>query len=95
MKYDFNETESVGRHLRQEGSDDESLHDLAVIHHLLALKLKKQSKKLSTKFQSDWIEKSTCLAASCRLDGHMCGPGHCRENLGEQHCQLAKLFGKA
>ena len=82
-----------------EKSDDESLHDLAVIHHLLVLKGKKQSENLPTEpsernLASDWMKTSTCLATSCGLEGHVCGTGHCLETLTEQRCNLAKLFGR-
>ena len=54
-------------------SDDESLHDLAMIHHLLALKVKKQSEKTPTElslernFPSIWMRTGECLVASCGL----------------------------
>ena len=54
-------------------NDDESLHDLAMIHHLLALKVKKQSEKTPTElsdernFPSIWMRTGECLVASCGL----------------------------
>ena len=80
-----------------EESDDESLHDLAMIHHLLFLNVKKQSEKTTKEpsegnFSSDWMKTSECLAASCGLEGHVCETGHCLETLAEQHCQLTRLF---
>ena len=57
-----------------EESDDESLHDLARIHHLLALKVKKQSENTPTEpsegnFPSEWMKSGNCLAASCGWKG--------------------------
>ena len=40
------------------------------------------------------MKTGTWLAASCGLVGHVCGVGHCLETLAEQHCQLAKLYGR-
>ena len=50
--------------------DDASLHDLARIHHLLALKVTKQNGRLSTEpsegsSSSNWLRQGTCLASSC------------------------------
>ena len=28
------------------------------------------------------------------MEGHVCGNGHCLKTLSEQHCQLAKLYGR-
>ena len=49
-----------------EESDNGSLQDLAVIHHLLNLEVEKHGKKLPTeplqgKLLSDWMEKTTCV----------------------------------
>ena len=57
------------RGYRARRGDDESLHDLVVFHHLVALKRMTQSEKLPTEpsegnFSSDWMEKGLCLAAS-------------------------------
>ena len=40
------------------------------------------------------MKTGTCLEASCGLEGHVCGVGHCLETLAEQYCQLARLFGR-
>ena len=81
-----------------EGIDDESLHDLAMIHQLLALKLKRQEDKQPTEpsewnSPSDWKKEGTCLASSWGMEGHVCGNGHCLKLLNEHHRQLAKWFG--
>ena len=44
------------------------MHDLAMIHHLLSLKVKKQGDKTPTEptegnFPSGWMKTGTCLAA--------------------------------
>ena len=44
--------------------------------------------------QSDWMKKHTCIASSCGMEGHVRGTGHCLNTLSEQHCQLAKLYGR-
>ena len=67
--------------------------------HLLPLKVKKQSEETPTKpseviFPNDWMETGTCLAASCELEVHVCGTGHCFESLAEKQYQLARLFGR-
>ena len=77
--------------------NDGSLHDLAVIHHLLALKIKKQDDRRRTgpfegSFPSDWMNEGTCIASSC--EGNVCENGHCLKTLSEQHRQLAKLYGR-
>ena len=82
-----------------EENDDESLHDLAVTYHLLALKITRQDDKQPTEASegnspSDWMKESACLASSCGNEGHVCGNGHCLKTLGEQHRQLAKLYGR-
>ena len=77
--------------------DDGSLHNLALIHRLLALKIMKQddrppmepSKRNSP---SDWTKKGTCLASGCGMEEHVGGIDHCLHKLSEQHCQLAKLY---
>ena len=76
--------------------DDASLHDLAMIHHLLALKITKQNGNSSTEpFEGipsgDWLKQGTCLALSSGMDGHACNSGHCLITLSEQHRQLAQL----
>ena len=43
---------------------------------------------------SDWLRQGACLASSCRLDGHVCGMGHCLNTLSEQHRQLAQTYGR-
>ena len=40
------------------------------------------------------MKTGTCLAVSGGLVGHVCGVGHWLETLAEQHCQLAKLYGR-
>ena len=49
--------------------DDASLHDLAMIHHMLALKTTKQNGRPSTEpsggsSSSNWLRQGTCLASS-------------------------------
>ena len=61
---------------------DGSLHDLAVMHHLLALKIVKQDGRPTTEFSEghspvDWMKQSTCLASSCGMERNVCGTGHC------------------
>ena len=82
-----------------EENDDESLHDLAIIHHLLALKITRLDDKQPTELSegnspSDWMKEGACLASRCRMEGHVCGNSHCLKTLSEQHCQLAKLYGR-
>ena len=53
--------------------DDASLHDLAMIHHLLALKITKQKGNSSLepsegKPSGDWLRQGTCLALSSGMD---------------------------
>ena len=79
--------------------DDASLHDLAIIHHLLALKVTKQNGRPSTEpsegsSSSDWLRQGKCLASSCRMEGNVCGTGPCLNTLSEQHRQLAQLYGR-
>ena len=75
--------------------DDASLHDLAVIHHLLALKVAKKNGRSATESAegsspSNWLKQDTCIATSCGMEGHVCGTGHCLNTLSEQHRQLAE-----
>ena len=79
--------------------DDASLHDLAMIHHQLALKITKQKGNSSTEpsegnHSNDWLKQGTCLALSSGMDGHACNSGHCLITLSEQHRQLAQLYGR-
>ena len=79
--------------------DDASLHDLAVIHHLLAMKVAKTNGKPAMESSeggspSNWLKQGACLASSCGMEGHVCGRGHCLNTLSEQHSQLAKLYGR-
>ena len=79
--------------------DDANLHDLAMIHHLLALRITKQKNNSSTEPSegnpsSDWLRQGTCLAHSRGMDGHVCNLGHCLITLSEQHRQLAQLYGR-
>ena len=82
--------------LELEESDAESVHGLALIHYLLALKVKKRSEKTHTEgnFPSESMRTGECLANSWGLEGHVCGTVHCLETLAEQHRQLARLFGR-
>ena len=79
--------------------DDASLHDLAMIHHLLALKITKQNSSSSTEPSEgnpsgDSLRQGTCLAHSSGMGGHVCNSGHCLIMLSEQHRQLAQLYGR-
>ena len=79
--------------------DDASLHDLAMIHHLLALRITKQKSNSSTEPSEgnpsgDWLRQGTCLAHSSGMDGHVCNSGHCLITLSEQHRQMAQLYGR-
>ena len=79
--------------------DDSSLHNLAMIHHLLALRITKQKSRPSTEPSernpsSDWLRQGTCLAYSSGMDGPVCGSGYCLNTLSEQHRQLAQLYGR-
>ena len=56
--------------------DDASLHDLAMIHHLMALKITEQKSGPSTEQaegnpSGDWLRQGTCLAYSSGMDGHV------------------------
>ena len=58
-------------------SDVGILHDLDVIHHLLAVKFLKQDERSPTEpseknSPSDWMEKRTCLVSSCGRIGRAC-----------------------
>ena len=79
--------------------DDASLHDLAMIHHLLAMGVTKQKNNPSTgpserSPSSDWLRQGTCLAHSSGTDGHVCNSEHCLITLSEEHRQLAQLYGR-
>ena len=79
--------------------DVAGLHDLAVIHHLLAMKVAKKNGKPATESSeggspSNWLKQGARLASSCGMEGHVCGTGHCLNTLSERHSQLAKLYGK-
>ena len=78
---------------------DASLHDLAMIHHLLDLKVTKQNGRPTTELSegitsSDWLKQGACLASSCGMEGDVCATGHCLNTLSEQHRQLAQLYGR-
>ena len=58
-------------------NDDAILHDLAMIHHLLAMRVTKQKNNPSTEpsegsTSSDWLRQGTCLAHNSGMDGHVC-----------------------
>ena len=79
--------------------DDASLHDLAMIHHLLAMRLTKRKSNPSTELSeegpsSNWLKQGTCLAQHSGMEGHVCNLGHCLITLIEQHRQLARLYGR-
>ena len=79
--------------------DDASLHDLAMIHHLLAMRLTKRKINPSTELSeegpsSNWLKQGTCLAQHSGMEGHVCNLGHCLVTLSEQHRQLARLYGR-
>ena len=79
--------------------DDASLHDLAMIHHLLAMRMTKQKSNPSTEPSeespsSNWLRQGTCLAQHSGMEGHVCNLGHCLITLSEQHRQLAQLYGR-
>ena len=74
--------------------DDASLHDLAMIHHLLAMRLTKPKSNSSTELSeespsSNWLKQGTCLAQLSWMEGHVCNLGHCLITLSEQYRQLA------
>ena len=79
--------------------DDASLYDLAMIHHLLAMRVTKQKNNPSTEPSegnpsSDYLRQGTCLAPSSGMEGHVCNSEHCLITLSEQHRQLAQLYGR-
>ena len=79
--------------------DDASLHDLAMIHHLLAMRLTKRKSNPSTELSeegpsSNWLKQGTCLAQHSGMEGHVCNLGNCLVTLSEQHRQLARLYGR-
>ena len=79
--------------------DDASLNDLAMIHHLLAIRVTKQKNNPSTEpsegsTSSDWLRQGTCLAHNSGMDRHVCNSEHCLITLSEQHRQLAQLYGR-
>ena len=60
--------------------DDASLHDLAMIHHLLAMRLTKRKSNPSTELSeegpsSNWLKQGTCLAQHSGMEGHVCNLG--------------------
>ena len=82
-----------------EENGDGSPHDLAVIRHLLALKIIKHDDRPRTETYegtspSDWMKEGTCLACSCGIEGNVCGTGHWLKTLKEQHHQLAIFHGR-
>ena len=79
-------------------NDDASWHDLAMIHHLLAMRVTKQKNNPSTEpsegtASSDWLRQGTCLAHYSGMDGNVCNPEPCLITLSEQHRQLAQMYG--
>ena len=79
--------------------DDASLHDLAMIHHLLAMRLTKRKSNPSTELSEESpsgnrLKQGTCLAQHSGMEGHVCNLGHCLITLSEQHRQLARLYGR-
>ena len=79
--------------------DDASLHDLAMIHHLLAMRMTKGKSNPSTEPSeespsSNWLRHGTCLAQYSGMEGYVCNLGHCPITLSEQHRQLARLYGR-
>ena len=70
--------------------DDASLHDLAMMHHQLAIRVTKQKNNPSTEpsegsTTSDWLRQGTCLAHNSGMDGHVCNSEHCLITLSEPH----------
>ena len=62
--------------------DDASLHDLDMIHHLLAIRVRTQKNNPSTEPSegspsSDLLRQGTCLAHNSGMDGHVCNSEHC------------------
>ena len=79
--------------------DDASLHDLAMIHHLLAMRVTKWKNNPTTEPSeespsSHWLKRGICLAQHSGMEGHVCNLGHCMITLSEQHQQLAQLYGR-
>ena len=79
--------------------DVASLHDLAMIRHLLAMGLTKQKNNPSTgpsegSASSDWLRQGTCLDHSSGTEGHVCNWERCLITLSEQHRKLAQLYGR-
>ena len=57
--------------------DDASLHDLAMIYHLLAMRLTRRKSNPSTELSeegpsSNWLKQGTCLAQHSGMEGHVC-----------------------
>ena len=53
--------------------DDASLHDLAVIYHLLVMKIAKKNGKPATESSeggslSNWLKRGACLASNCGME---------------------------
>ena len=70
--------------------DDASLHDLAMIHHLLAIRVTKQINNPPTEpsegsASSDWLRQGTCLAYNSGTDGLVCN---------SEHCLITQLYGR-
>ena len=79
--------------------DDASLHDLAMIHHLLAMRVTKWKNNPTTEPSeespsSHWLKRGICLAQHSGMEGHVCNLGYCLITLSEQHQQLAQLYGR-
>ena len=79
--------------------DDTSLHNLAMIHNLLALRITKQKSRPSKgpsegNLSSDCLRQGTILAYNSGMDGYVCGSSYCLNTLSEQHRQLANLYGR-
>ena len=86
-------------HLTLDLDDDVSLHDLAMIDHLLAMRMTKRKSNPSTEPSqespsSNWLRQGTCLAQHSGMEGQVCNLGHCLITLSEQHRQLARLYGR-
>ena len=79
--------------------DDASLHDLAMIHHLLPMRVTKRRNNPSTEPSEgspsgNWLRQGICSAQYSGMEGHVCNLGHCLITLSEQHRQLAQLYGR-
>ena len=77
--------------------DDASLHDLAMIHHLLAMRVTKRKNNPSPEPSEgspsgNWLRQGIYLAQYRGMEGHVCNLGHCLITLSEQHRQLAQLY---